>query len=48
MSSFKLIIAQSEREKEKLFEFADIKVDSTYNLKNSSKTLSVDQKEMKN
>ena len=46
MSSFKLIIAQSEKEKKKLFEFADIKVDSTYNLKNSSKTLSVDQKEI--
>ena len=46
LSNFNLIIAQSEKEKEKLHNFAKIKVDDIYNLKNSSQLLEVKKQEV--
>ena len=46
LSNFNVIIAQSKNDKKKLFDFANIKVHGTFNLKNSSPILEVKQKDV--
>ncbi len=46
ISNFKIIIAQSKQEEKKLYNFANIKIHSIYNLKNSSKVLNINNNEI--